>query len=427
MGKSLFGGTTQQIVMGLGAALIFIMAIEASQVGFGSGFGFFGINESGAIGWHGATLRQEDGLLRARVHEQGCKIRLEQRGEVTFTADERDFAAFGNGASFELEVRGCGDKFELEAQPGAAPEAPAVTVKLDDREAPWDDVARGRFHQALQLVFESTGYDAAGRADRIYARGGAAAVLETAGRMRTDAGQRAMLERLLGKEELAAEDAVRVWQLAGQKLQSDYELAQMIQKAPAGPHAADPRVKAALIEALRTISSDYELRRALDALLERGADAATLEGLLEVAADKINSDYELAEFLTKVATVLPPGAPLPAPLDPALEKLASDHELRRTLDLFVQRPGLSRADLGRLLEVASRRLASDYEMAELLVEIARTQKSAEPWPPALQEAVAKIGSRHERSRVHEAFGSLDTAAAASPAEAPVAGETVAPD
>lgn len=429
MGKSRFGGTSQQIVLGLGAAVIFIMAIEASQAGFGGGFGFFGINESGAIGWHGASLRQEDGLVRARVHEQGCKIQLEQRGEVTFTADERDFAGFGSGASFEIEMRGCGDKFELTAQPGATPEAPKVAVKIDGRDAPWDDTARGRFQQALQLVFESTGYDAAGRADRIYARGGADAVLETASRMRTDAGQRTMLEQLLGKEDLAAEDAVRVWQLAGKKLQSDYELAQMIQQASTR-HAADLRVKAALVEALRTIASDYELRRTLDVLLERGVDPLTLDGLLDVAAQKLNSDYEMAEFLTKVATALPPATPLPARLDGALDTLASDHELRRTLDLFVQREGLARADLDRLLRVAARRIGSDYELAELLIEVARSQKSAEPWPPALHEALGKIGSRHEQNRTREAFGaSLDAietpAAAAAPrAEAP---ETVAPN
>ncbi len=42
--------------MGLVAALMFIMAVEASQLGFGGGDRLFGWDDSGSLGWHSATI-----------------------------------------------------------------------------------------------------------------------------------------------------------------------------------------------------------------------------------------------------------------------------------------------------------------------------------------------------------------------------------
>lgn len=403
MAKTLFGGATQQVFMGLVAALMFIMAIEASQFGFGGGLhGFFGWDEKGSLGWHSASITEDDGRTRIRVREDGCKIELEQEGEVTFTGDERDFASLGPGARFELEVRGCGDKFELEASPGAAGGSPLIAAKVGGKDAAWDEQTRERFHKALQLVFETTGFDAAGRVERLYQQGGAAAVLAAAGKMQSDWAQRLFLQHLLGKESLTAAETVEVWKLAGRSLGSDHELAQMIQKAPER-HSADPAVKAAKIDALRSLGSDYELGRTLDFLLEQGADGENLDEMLAVAASKLSSDHEQAEFLQAVAEHLPAGAPLPASLDAALGTLSSDYELRRALDPFVERQGLSRADLERLLQVAIRGITSDYEMAELLTSVAQHQKSAEPWPPAVEKAIGDLASDYEQKRAREAF------------------------
>lgn len=403
MGKTRFGGTTQQVVMGLVAALMFIMAVEASQLGFGGGFGFFGWDGEGNLGWHSATFTESDGMVRVRVNQGGCKLKLEQHGEVAFSDDERDFAAFGPGASFELLVKGCGDKLEVTATGGAAAGAPTVKAKLGGNDVPWDERARGHFHDALQLVF-ATGYDASGRVDRLFQRGGAAAVLAAAEKIGSDGAQRTYLEMLLGKDALSAEDAAKTWRLAGSSLGSDYELAQLVVDASAR-YFAEPPVRTAVAGALRSIGSDYELRRALETLLQQGAaaDPQSADELLGIAADKITSDYEQAEFLGDFAERLPAGAPLPAKLDQALSSISSDYELRRTLTTYGERPGLRRADLDRLLEVAAAEISSDYELAELLISVARSQKGAEPWPPGLEKAIGSISSDHEELRARQAF------------------------
>jgi hypothetical protein len=405
MAKTLFGGTAQQVFMGLVAALMFILAIEASQFGFSGGglHGFFGWDGKGSFGWHSASITDDDGVIRIQVREDGCRIRLEQEGAVVFTADERDFASLSPDAGFELEVRGCGDKFELKASPGATVGLPPViAAKLGGKDAAWDEVTRERFHKALQLVFETTGFDAEGRVERLYQSGGAAGVLAVAGKMQSDWGQRIYLHHLLGKESLTPAETAEVWKLAGRSLGSDYELAQMIIEAPPR-HSADPAVKAAKIDALRSIASDYELRRSFDHLLEQGVDGKDLDDMLSVAASKLSSDYEQAEFLQAVANNLPAGSPLPASLDAALGTLSSDYELRRALDPFLERPGLSRADLERLLQVANRGISSDYEMAELLVHVAEHQKGPEPWPPAVKLAIDGMASDYEQERAREAF------------------------
>lgn len=405
MSKRLFGGTTQQIVLGLLAALMFIMAVEASQIGFGglTGYGFFGWDDHGALGWHAATsITERDGTTRVRVHEKGCRVLLEEQGEVKFTDDERDFASLGAGASFKMQVRGCGDKFSVEAKGGGA--APALTVEIDGDPAAWDETAKGRLHDALQLVFDRTDYNAAGRVDRLFRRGGAAGVLEAVDRMASDSAQRTYLATLLGKNELTVAETARVWQLAGDKLGSDYELAELILAAPAR-HATEPEVRTELLRALHSLGSDYELRRTLEYLI--GRDGAAYAGeLIAVAGDKMSSDYDMAEFLIRAAGQLPAGAPLPASLEGALDSVNSDYELRRTLMAFVELPGLSRPDLDRLLKVASREISNDYEMTELLITVAQRQKSAEPWPPSVKEALARIASDHDEERAREALGEL---------------------
>lgn len=402
MGKTLFGGTTQQVAMGLVAALMFIMAVEASQLGFGGGFGFFGWDDSGSLGWHSATITESDGVTKVRVHQRGCKIQLEQRGEIEFSEEENDFARLGPDASFEMEVRGCGDKLEVSAVPGVG--APVVTARLAGGDAVWNEKTRSRFHDALLLVFDTTGYDAEGRVERLFRRGGAPAVLAAAEKISSDWAQRVYLAALLAKDGLSTDDTVKTWNVAGRSLGSDYELAQLISDAPER-HLGEPSVAAALVAALRSIDSDYELRRSMDSLLGRGAMATpgTLDDLLTVASAKINSDYELAELLIALAEKLPAGAALPQHLDRAFDTVNSDYELRRALTAYAERPGLSRADLERLLQSASSGLSSDYELAEFLRAVANYQKGAEPWPPGLQKAIDGISSDHERQRAREAF------------------------
>ena len=125
-----------------------------------------------------------------------------------------------------------------------------------------------------------------------------------------------------------------------------------------------------------------------------------------MAGDKISSDYQMAEFLIRAAGRHPAGAPLPASLEGALDSVNSDHELRRTLTAFVELPDLSRQDLDRLLKVASNEISNDYEMAELLITVAQRQKNAEPWPPSMKEALARIASDHDEERAKEALGEL---------------------
>ncbi len=406
MSKTFLGGTLQQVVMGLFAALIFIMAVEASQLGFGGGFqgfGFFGWDDHGGLGWHSATIVDHDGVTKVRLHEDGCKIQLEKEGDVTFSDDETDIASLAAGSRLDLEMRGCGDKFELEARPGVG--KPELKVKLDGKDAAWDATSRARFHDALIYVF-STGFDAEGRVERLWQSGGAKAVLDAADNLRSDSAQRLYLSTLLAKEELSAADTVRLWQVAKKQLSSDYELAEMILQAP-DRYSADPQVRQAFLAALHSLSSDYELQRSLDFVLTReSTDEPMIEELVQVAGDEISSDYELAQFLIQVAEKLPAGASLPPSLERALESLSSDYEMQRTLEAFVERQALPRADLQRLLEVARHGISSDYELASFLISVAKKQKSSEPWPQGVQAAIDSISSDYEQNRARAAYGTF---------------------
>src|SRR5262245_46294956 len=135
MNKALVGGSVRQVVFGLGAALLFVLAIEAAQLGMG-GFGFFGWDGFN-FGWHGASITERNGRLSVVVRDQGCKLKVKSHGEISLNDAEDEIVAVSPNGYFELEEEGCGPDLELEAKPG-----PQVTVKIDGKPAAYDAATR---------------------------------------------------------------------------------------------------------------------------------------------------------------------------------------------------------------------------------------------------------------------------------------------
>jgi hypothetical protein len=86
-------------------------------------------------------------------------------------------------------------------------------------------------------------------------------------------------------------------ELAG-SMSSDYELAELL--ISVGPRVAGTVVRP-YFAAVSQISSDYEKRRTLDALLRKNALDSTMVGEVLRASQTMSSDYERAELLVNVA------------------------------------------------------------------------------------------------------------------------------
>lgn len=386
----LLGGSVRQVVFGLGAALLFILAIEFAQMGFG-GFGFFGW-DGFSFGWHGASVTERNGQLSVTVRDQGCYLKAQGRGEIQVNDTEDQITGVSEGGFFALKETGCGPDLEIEAQPGAA-----VTVKLDGQLAPDDPKTRERVHQSLLRMWQLAGWQAETRAQRLLQKGGVEKVLAEAEVVRSDTSQSVYLLAVFGTPSLSEPQIDRAWAVAN-SITSDYELSQLVQKAP--PTAL--HVRPALLDTLSSLSSDYEMREALQYVVQsHPLENAEWAGLFRVAL-QLSSDYETREFLRMVADHLPSGQTPPTELDEVLASISSDYEQRQALEAFFVKP-MDRELLTRLLRIATESISSDYELRQLLETMAANQQAHQPWPQEVDRAIDAIASRDDRDAARTAL------------------------
>jgi hypothetical protein len=398
MTQGILGGSLRQVVLGLSAALLFIVAVEAVQLGTG-GFGFFGW-DGNDFGWHGTSIRNHNGNLSIVVREQGCKLELKSRGEIGVNDAEDEIVSVSTGGFLELEERGCGPSFQLEAEPGTAAGA-AVQVKVDGKPAALDQAGKDRLHATLLKAYRATGWQADERAARLLRLGGVDGLLRETGEIQNDYGQQRYLAFLLAQPGLPEAVYGQAWRTAADGLSGDYEMSQLVKEAPPAALRAPE-----LFVALETISGDYEMQQALETALEAlpaGEQGSThLAGLLGVATE-ISSDYELGQFLEKVAAKVGVDQTLPPQLDDALRTISSDYEQTQALTAFLEKSGIHRDLLGRLVGVAAEGISSDHELANFLETVSKRQERGEGWPPEVEQALETLGSRHERERARDAL------------------------
>lgn len=346
------------------------------------------------------SVHEGRGRYDVRVEQGRCRLDVEIDGKVEFLDDESGVAAMERGARLEITETVGRDERRIVATPGAGGK-PVYEWRIDGRAADFDAEGRAWLSRMLPLVFRTTGLDAEARVGRILERGGVDAVLDEVTLLAGDYTRRVYFEQLLRQAELDAGQLEEVIDLAGREIGSDFGLAELLIGTVRDLDAEALRI--AYARAAEGIGSDFEMRRALTALVERrdlGAEA------LDVAlrtATKIGSDFELAELLVGVAKDYPRSEPLPASFFAAAETIGSDFEMRRALDAVVARRDLTPETVAALL-AASLEVGSDFEMAEFLVRLARVHAIGEEERPAFRRALDSVGSEHERERVLAELG-----------------------
>jgi hypothetical protein len=151
-------------------------------------------------------------------------------------------------------------------------------------------------------------------------------------------------------------------------IDSDYELSELLRQIMMG-QTLDDRNRAAFFRAVTSIGSDYERHRVLKAVVDRSADAATIEAALTQAA-AMSSDYEAATFLHEVLKQTGIEGSLRAPFFRVVSGLGSGYEKGRVLQAAVRKPGVSNDTLREALNAT--RGMSGYELSQLLQTLANT-------------------------------------------------------
>jgi len=383
--KRPWNGTVPQILIGLLLAGLIVAVIEAnSDYDEDCGWSFIGTT---VAHWGGGDHH------RIRIGRGRCRVDLELEGEIDFAADNRGVERLGSGASLSIKERRRGETRRLDVERGRDGQ-PVYSWWVGRVPRDFDDEARAWLADTLPRLYRTTGLDADGRVEALWAAGGFDAVAAEIRELDSDHVRVLYLRELLARS-TADDELVGALDLARREVSSDYEMGRLLGGVGTAKLGSE-RARAAWAAALRTIDSDYQLRSTLSEVLMQPEfepallDPSFLDTVLD-AAGTISSDHEQAELLIEVARRLPEGAELPASYARALESVGADYEQTRVLEAAVVRRTPSAAEAESLLATATA-ISSDSVLAELLAQFARAYPPERPLPASFFTAAATIDS-----------------------------------
>jgi len=324
-----------------------------------------------------------------------CTVRLSSVGKFEFNDDFTDIASLANGGQVIVEVDyGTHDRrLTVRRGSGATLER---TYKEDGDVRPYDADAKRWFAETLTYLFRRTGYMGEERARWILDHHGIQGLIDELGELSGDYTRRIYYQAAVESGKLDAGGYERIVTMAGQTIDSDYELAEFLISV-AQHQPLTEKTQAGFVTASKSISSDYERHRVLTAALSRlGLTPAIEAGMLDAAGD-ISSDYELATLLIEVNEARPIDEAVRPAFFKAANSLQSDYEHRRVLDAVVARQGTSPAMLTDVL-TSAKSISSDYELAELLSKVGGSYVLDDALRPAFFAAAGNLNSDYEHGR-----------------------------
>ena len=333
------------------------------------------------------------------------KLKVEYKGDVEFTDDDRDVAKMSPGAYLKMADGGWFASHTIEFR---ADESGNVQRRYwaGSSEKPFDPEGRQWLSTVLPRFIRQTGIGARQRVARFLKAGGPQAVLAEISKIEGSWAKRRYFSELIAAATLDAQTARQALAQAGREIDSDFELASLLIET-ADRLLVDESARAAYFEAAKSIDSDFEARRVYSAALKRGAISPQLLAGILAASTTIESDFELASLLIDIARLQPLDAASRQAFFKAVGTIESDHEHRRVLDAITERDG-SPETLQGVVESASS-IESDFELASLLLEVTRQRAPEGSLRAPFFRGVTQIASAFERGRVLKAVVSRQDA------------------
>jgi hypothetical protein len=310
--------------------------------------------------------QSDEARSRQSWNEGWRQLRVESRGTVELTDDERDVMSVSPDGYFEISSRGWWSLFgQRYIVRGNADGTTTRRFTVGSAERPLDAETRAWIGDTIQHLARS-GFDAESRVARILAREGPSGVLDTIRLSSSDFVKAKYFILLFSQARLDSGTAERAIRDSSREIRSDYELARVLMAA-AEAVTIDEALEPAFVDAANVIRSDYQHARVLLGLMAKQQTAVAMNVVL-ASSSHIGSDYEKARVLGQVA---------------------------RQKDLAdAAAVGIARA---------TDSIGSDFEKARVLMQIVDAHPTGKTTQQAILEAAGHIGSDHERGRVLSAM------------------------
>ncbi len=312
----------------------------------------------------GTTITQDSkGNFNFAKRNADYQIQARCSGQLTLEESESDIATISpDGEWFMSEVRANKRReYRVKANSNGG-----LTRKftVDGMENPIADEAIEWIRMTFLEVFRSSGFDAESRVQRLLVKGGVAAVLEEVRQLHGDHARAEYLSKLLMSTRLL-----------------DTEIAQYV-------------------ECLKELKNDYELTRALNAVLDAPGPLA-VECVTQVlnASEYIRGDFDRSEFLIHAIEKWGKGNDSTAWFK-SLDGIDSDFEAAKALKVAAEVHPDDAVWLELITKQAARQIQSPYELRCVLqTVVAFADPLTKPTIGVLLNGIDKVDSNYEKSVV----------------------------
>jgi hypothetical protein len=355
---------------------------------------------------------------KARWNDDSRDLRVEMRGEITFSPDERSIASLSNWGYFEIEETKGWSRRLLEVRPSPSG-VPQEKYFIDGFQKPFDEVGRAWAATTYPFLIRELGIDIEGRVGRILASRGVTGVIEEVNLIHSDYIKRKYLTRLAEHTTLSTDDLLRV-AMSARKISSDHKKAEFLLEN-AHRFAAD-QLRASYFQAVDSIGSDYDRRRVLIGMLEADGRSPETASRVGQSAKLMNSDHDKAEVLIAIPSstgetgcaLLKAARTIQSDHDKArvlrdsgylessecaaaffavVSLIQSDNDRSSVLRDMLTRPGLGPSTYGSVAS-AAKAMSSDNDKANVLTLLSKYYAGA-----PFFEAVNTMSSDNDRKRV----------------------------
>jgi len=302
-----------------------------------------------------------------RTSDGWTRLRVEARGRIELTDDEKDIKVVSPNGSFEISSKGWlslfGQRYVVH---GNTDGTTTRRFSVGGLYKPIDAEARAWIADAIDRLV-ANGFGADARVARIIAQRGPAGVLDEIPRFGGAFTKARYFTLLFKQSRLDAPTAARALRQAGREIGSAFELAGvLITFAELFP--LDDTIAPAFLDATNSIGSAFEHARVLISLIARERPTAAAVKVVLASTPRIGSDFEKARVL---------------------DRLAQNRDLGADAVLGIVRAATS--------------IGSAFEQSRVLLQVIHSQPIDDATRKALLETTGRIGSDHERGRVMSAM------------------------
>lgn len=361
------------------------------------------------------------------------RVKIKIHGDAVFTDAEDDVLSLTDKIVIQEQRKDHTLRIAYQAERGSV----KSVYTVDGREQALDADGKRWLATVIPVILRESAINVEKRIKRIYAKGGADAVLAEIELIHSDYARRSYIVRLpelgrLDDKQLARlladtstmnsdferrtayvtiiqkqtlNTANQVTLLNGAaKMNSDFEVRTvLVELAP--KMGSEAGVGQAWLAAIKGMHSDFEMRTAIVALADHVANPALQIDWLLQASQNLSSDFEHRTVLVEIcANMSHPTAAQVAAYAKSAQHISSDFERRTALIALVEKSTLNKDGYVEVLNAVSG-MGSDFEIRTVLVAIARQMPADNDLINRYRKVARNLGD-FERGQAEKALDHL---------------------